>query len=86
MTRGPRTWSLEALVPFALLVARCFLPIATPLYLDWIVVFCLYWILFVFLSGSRWMEGVTTAAALLMLGLYLCRTIPALMDTLLHSL
>lgn len=77
---GRRRW--EALAPLVLLFVRLFLPIATPFYLDWITVLCIYWILFVFFSKSRAFDVITAVAALTMLAIYLSRTIPTLMDTL----
>ncbi len=65
-----------------LLLFRCFLPVSTPLYMDWIAVFCVYWTVCCLLPGPRWSERFTAAAALLMFGFYLWRTLPALLDTL----
>ena len=78
----PRISKWEAIAPVALLATRAFWPTATPFYLDWIVVLSVYWLFFIFWSGRRFFETLTTVTLLVLLAVYLLRTIPLAMDTL----
>jgi hypothetical protein len=80
-----RAW--EAALPLALLAGRCWVGRPGPApYLDWIVVLGVYWILYVFLPGARARTFLSTAALLVLLAQYLCRTIPLMVETLQFNL
>lgn len=79
---APRISKWEAIAPVAILATRALWPTATPFYLDWIVVLSIYWLFFIFWSGRRFFEAVTAATLLVLLAVYLFRTIPLAMDTL----
>ena len=82
---APARRPLEALIPAAILVLRVAMQ-RTPWYFDWMIVLSLYWILVVFLVGKRARTFVTLGAMLLLLGMYLVRALPILVDTLLFCL
>ena len=76
---------LEALIPATILVLRVALH-RTPWFFDWMIVLSLYWILTIFLVGTKARNFVTLGAMLLLLGIYLCRALPNLVDTFLFCL
>ena len=76
---------LEALIPAAILILRVATH-RTPWTFDWMIVLSLYWILYVFLAGKRARTFVTLGAMLLLLGIYLARVFPILVDTFLFCL
>jgi len=78
-----RRW--EALVPGAVLILRVAAH-RTPWYFDWMIVLSLYWILYVFLVGKRARTFATLGFMLLLVGMYLVRVLPILVDTFLFCL
>jgi hypothetical protein len=82
---APVRRGLEALIPAAILVLRVVLR-RTPWFFDWTIVLSLYWILTIFLVGRKTRTFVTLGAMLLLLGIYLWRALPNLVDTFLFCL
>jgi len=82
---APDRRGLEALIPAAILGLRVALH-RTPWFFDWMIVLSLYWILTIFLTGKKTRTFVTLGAMLLLLGIYLWRALPNLVDTFLFCL
>jgi hypothetical protein len=76
---------LEVLIPAAILILRVATH-RTPWYFDWMIVLSLYWILYVFLVGRRARTFATVGFMLLLVGMYLVRVLPILVDTFLFCL
>ncbi|HLY12321.1 MAG TPA: hypothetical protein VKW04_23670 [Planctomycetota bacterium] len=71
---------LEAAVPVAILGLRLALR-RTPWYFDWMIVLSLFWMLQLIPAGKKARTLVTLGALLLLLGIYLVRVFPILVDT-----
>jgi hypothetical protein len=78
-------YRLESLIPAAILVLRVATR-RTPWFFDWMIVLSLYWILYIFLAGRKARMFATLGAMLLLLGIYLWRVLPILVDTFLFCL
>jgi hypothetical protein len=76
---------LEGLIPAAILVLRVATR-RTPWFFDWMIVLSLYWILHVFLAGKKARTFATVGIMLLLLGIYLWRVLPIVVDTFLFCL
>jgi hypothetical protein len=76
---------LEALIPATILVLRVATH-RTPWFFDWMIVLSVYWILYIFLAGRKARTFITLGVMLLLLGIYLSRVLPNLVDTFLFCL
>jgi len=72
---------LEALLPAAILVLRLCFASRQAFYLDWMVVFSVYWILYVFFSRTRAMPGITAGAVISLFAVYMVREFGHVLDT-----
>jgi hypothetical protein len=74
--------SSEAAVPLAILLVRILRYPPAELLRDWLVIVCLYWIFTIFRQKSRSWPMVSVASSALLLGIYVSRQVPVIIDLL----
>lgn len=72
---------LEALVPAAVILLRLLLATRQPFYFDWMILFAVYWILYLFFSETRAMPTITAAAMISLFAVYMVREFGQVLDT-----